>query len=333
MKLVFVFIVGLFVLFAAGLGEVMASESVGEVKQLLPELEIGVFEGRQGVAIIYGIREVEAEKGALVIVNGRNETFVKYHEIINKLNTAGFSVYTFDHRGQGFSGRMLADPHKGHVDSYDDYVADLNFFLENIVKRRPHDYCLLLSHSMGGTISLLHEMRHPGSFAGMVLSGPMLGFSTAPWPVFLVPPLLSLLDVLGLSQSYIIGGDSFKPEPFKDNPMTSDVENFTSNQQLMLNYSQIQLGSPTNAWVKQSLAAIKEIMAGAESLRLPLLILQAGDERVVNNRAQKRFCVRTGNCELTVIPEARHEILMESPELRKIAEKAILDFFARICNN
>ena len=345
--MVLFFITGLLVLLGTGLREIIASELVGEVKELVPEMEIGVFDGRQGVEIVYGIREVEAEKGAVIIVNGRNETFVKYREVINELTAAGFSVYTFDHRGQGFSGRQLADPHKGHVDSFDDYVADLHFFLEYIVKRRPHDSYLVLAHSMGSTISLLHELRYPGKFAGIVMTAPMLGFSTAPWPAFLVPPLLSLLEALGQSQRYIFGGGPFKPESFSDdNILTSDRENYNRNQRLMAKYPRVQLGSPTNAWVKQALVAmeeiwvshaqeaVEEVMAGAESLRSPLLILQAGADRVVDNQAQERFfCGRAGNCELQVIPEARHEILVENPELREMAVKAMLDFFERVCGD
>lgn len=312
----------------------MASEVVGEVEQLLPEMEIGVFEGCHGVEIVYGIREVEAEKGVVIIVNGRNETFAKYRAVINELSAAGFTVYSYDHRGQGFSGRQLADPHKGHVESFDDYVTDLHFFLKHIVSRRPHDSCLVLAHSMGGTITLLHELRYPGSFAGIVMTSPMLGFSTAPWPAFLVSPLLSLLDALGRSRSYIIGGGPFKPEPFTDdNTLTSDRESYTNNQQLMIDHPRIQLGSPTNAWVKQSLAAIEEILAGAENLRLPIMILQAGADRVVDNKAQDLFCRRAGNCELQVIPEARHEILMEKYELRKMAGKIMFKFFQQVCED
>ncbi len=325
----------------------MASESVGEVKELVPEMEIGVFDGLLGVEIIYGIREVDVEKGAVVIVNGRNETFVKYREVINELTTAGFSVYTFDHRGQGFSGRQLADPHKGHVDSFDDYVADLHFFLEHIVKRRSHDHCLVLAHSMGGTISLLYELRYPGKFASIVMSAPMLGFSTALWLTFLGPPLLSLLGALGQSQRYFPGGGPFKPESFRDdNILTSDRKNYDRNQRLMVEYPRVQLGSPTNAWVKQALVAmeeiwdshaqeaVEEVMVGAESLHSPLLILQAGADQVVDNLAQERFfCGRAGNCELQVIEEARHEILEERPELREMAVKAMLDFFERVCGD
>ena len=102
----------------------------------------------------------------------------------------------------------------------------------------------------------------------------------------------------------------------------------------MAEYPQGQLGSPTNAWVKQALVAIKKVMAGAQNLRPPLLILQAEADRVVDNQAQERFfCDRAGKCELQVIPEARHEILVESPELREMAVKAMLDFFERVCGD
>jgi len=346
-KWFFFLIMGFTVLLVTGLGESVASGSVVDVKELVPEMEVGIFAGCHGVEIVYGIREVEAAKGAVVILNGRNETFVKYRGLINELTGAGFSVYTFDHRGQGFSGRMLTDPQKGHVDSFDDYVDDLHFFMEHLVKRRSHKHYLLLTHSMGGTIGLLHELRYPGEFSGMAMTAPMLGLPTAPWPGFLVPSLLSLLEFMGLGQSYIIGGSPFRRESFSDdNVLTSDRENYEYNQQLMVDYPQLRLGAPTNAWVNQALVAIDKIRLNytrkvnksastkVGNLQTPLLILQAGADRVVDNPAQKRFAdSQAGNCEIMVIPGAQHEILMERPELRGMAVKTILDFFAQICDD
>ncbi len=327
--------VTLLVFFFAGIsGEVMASglDNVPVLKTLLPQMEIGSFSGVKNVEIVYGVQEHENEKGAVIIVNGRNETFVKYSDVIAKLSSQGFSVYTLDHRNQGFSGRQLADPHKGHVDTYDDYIADFDFFLKNIVNKKSHKVKLVLAHSMGGTISLLYEVRHPGSFSGMAMSAPMLGFSTAPWPFFLVPPLLSLYEVLGLERNYVVGGGKFKLEPYSpDNNLTSDEPHYTRNYQLMLDYPQTQLGAPTCAWVKKSLEAIKEIQDGAEKFKTSLLILQAGDDRVVNNCTEERFCCKVGkNCQLVVMPGSQHEILMEKPAIRKSAEKYIINFFNHI---
>lgn len=311
----------------------MASKSntVAVVGKLLPTMQISSFAGSKNVEIVYGVQEVENESGAVVIVNGRNETFVKYGDVIAELSSQGFSVYALDHRGQGFSGRQLADHDKGHVDTYDDYLDDFDYFLKNIVNAKPHKIKLVLAHSMGGTIALLYELRHPGSFSGMAMSAPMLGFSTAPWPFFLVPPLLSLYEVLGLERSYVVGGGKFKLEPYSpENKLTSDEVHFTQNYQLMLDCPQIQLGAPTCAWVKKSLEAIKEIINGAKKFNVPLLILQAGDDRVVNNCAEKQFCSKVGeNCQLVVMSGSQHEILMEKPEIRGLAEKHILDFFNR----
>ncbi|MBN2809781.1 MAG: alpha/beta fold hydrolase [Deltaproteobacteria bacterium] len=328
MKRVSAFAAGLLLLLIVVPVELKASP-VGEVQALLPEMVIAGFTGLQGVEIVYGSREIAAEKGAVVIVNGRNETFVKYRQVISSLWAAGYSVYTFDHRGQGFSGRMLADPCKGYVESFADYVADLHFFLEKIV-RRPPEHCLVLAHSMGGTIVLLHELRYPGSFTGIALAAPMLGFPTAPWPAFLVPPLLALLEGLGFAQSYIPGGGPFQPEPFNDNKLTSDRENYMRNQRILLDHPAARLGSPTNAWVGAALAAIREIMAGAPTLRTPLLVLQAGADRVVDNRATELFCQSVGICQRSVIAGSRHEILMESPQLRGAAAKEIFTFFTRV---
>ena len=62
---------------------------------------------------------------ALIIVNGRIESYLKYQDLANDFYQQGYSVYMYDHRGQGLSGRQLSNKHKGHVDSFSDYVDDL----------------------------------------------------------------------------------------------------------------------------------------------------------------------------------------------------------------
>jgi len=53
-----------------------------------------------------------SDKG-IVISNGRTESFIKYKEVVYDLWHAGYSVYVFDHRGQGFSGRILQPASEG----------------------------------------------------------------------------------------------------------------------------------------------------------------------------------------------------------------------------
>ncbi|MDR8258611.1 alpha/beta fold hydrolase, partial [Acinetobacter baumannii] len=61
----------------------------------------------------------------VLICPGRIESYVKYAEVAYDLFHCGFDVMIIDHRGQGRSGRLLSDTHRGHVVNFSDYVDDL----------------------------------------------------------------------------------------------------------------------------------------------------------------------------------------------------------------
>ena len=73
----------------------------------------------------FEIKPPAEEVGAIVISNGRTESMAGYPELIWDLHQQGYSVYILDHRGQGFSTRLLPDPQKSYVEKFEDYVDDL----------------------------------------------------------------------------------------------------------------------------------------------------------------------------------------------------------------
>ena len=74
-----------------------------------------------------------AHDRVIVVCPGRIESYVKYAELAYDLFHSGFDVLIIDHRGQGRSGRMLSDPHRGHVANFSDYVDDLAAFWQQEV--------------------------------------------------------------------------------------------------------------------------------------------------------------------------------------------------------
>ena len=56
----------------------------------------------------------------------------------------------------------------------------------------------------------------------------------------------------------------------------------------------------------------------AEKITAPILIISAGDDKVVSIKAQKRICSSLSNCRSTEITGARHEILMEIDAIRSV---------------
>lgn len=109
------------------------------------------FSGKDGVKIQWISVTNPINTRCIVIVNGRNESFWKYQEIFFEFSRQGYDVYAYDHRGQGASGRLTADPELGHVNSFDDYVDDLQEFVTKVVeKEKDYQHRFLLAHSMGG---------------------------------------------------------------------------------------------------------------------------------------------------------------------------------------
>ncbi|MGO8654096.1 alpha/beta fold hydrolase, partial [Rhizobium ruizarguesonis] len=78
-----------------------------------------------------------------MISSGYGESFFKYREIVYDLWQEGYQVYILDHRGQGFSERLIRpnkaqelDPRAvkrvhdlGYVENFDDFVDDLKTFV------------------------------------------------------------------------------------------------------------------------------------------------------------------------------------------------------------
>ena len=93
-------------------------------------------------------------KGTVCVFHGRCEFIEKYFETVRELHARGFAVATFDWRGQGMSDRALADTHKGHVWSFDEYATDLGAFMQEIVLPDCPPPFFALGHSMGASILL-----------------------------------------------------------------------------------------------------------------------------------------------------------------------------------
>jgi lysophospholipase len=100
-------------------------------------------------------------KGSLVISPGRGEASIFYYETAIDFIKLGYSpVYVVDHRGQGFSPRLLTDHSKGHIGSFEDYINDLDAMVQDVIINlneefgRKDEPLFYTSNSMGGAIGI-----------------------------------------------------------------------------------------------------------------------------------------------------------------------------------
>lgn len=259
-------------------------------------------------------------RGTVVILQGRNECIEKYYETIGDLSRRGLGVAIMDWRGQGGSDRLLRDREKGFVRSYDDYVADLDQFFEDVILPDCVGPFYVLAHSMGGLIALLAAPGLVNRVRRMVVSTPLLAFERLPLSMSSLYAVSRLLCRVGLGSRYLGGGPRAQNATlFAGNTLTSDYARFTRNSAIYLRHPELALGGPTAAWIRASCAAAATVMDIDHRARIqvPTLIFAAGADEVVSNRAIEAFgsSLKTGS--VLTIDGARHELLQEADFFRE----------------
>lgn len=264
--------------------------------------------------------ENKVKQGTVVLLGGRTEFMEKYEEVIGELNHRGFDVFSFDWRGQGLSSRMLAERHKGFIDSYEDYIKDLDLFIKSIVKPKAISPLIILAHSMGGHIALRFIHDYPGTIDKAVLVSPMIDIVTFPFPGWFLRYLSLFMVKAGLQHAYALGSRDFvlSKEKFTGNRLTSDPERFMDDKNAISKNPDLALGGVTYGWLAATFKSIKILSTPgyAEKINIPVLIVGAGSDRIVSIRAQKTTCASIRGGKFTVIGDARHEILKEVDSIR-----------------
>jgi lysophospholipase len=287
----------------------------------------GQLDGIAGCTLRYRVLG-DAGRDAVVVVPGRTEPAAKYLELEADLYAQGYTVYTLDHRGQGASDRLLADPEKGYVEFFSDYVDDLDRFVENVVLRDAPPHVFVLAHSMGGAVAVLYADAHGERISAMALSAPMLeinpgGFGSAG------------AATLGFTDCSVSDGTSYVPgagpfddtETFATNDVTHSEARWTLAHDLLDAEPQLRVGGATYRWVCESLRAAAKGAGDGHRSNVPTVLFQDGEDTLVLPDAQNGYCDDAARCQITQFGGAHHEILQESDAVRNEALSEAVKLF------
>ena len=263
-------------------------------------------------------------RGSIVLSGGRTEPIEKYYEFIGECLERGFVVLAHDWRGQGLSARELPDRMKGHARGYKTFLADLQILLGAFEARLPRPW-VAVGHSMGGCLTLLAMAHGERRFAGAILSAPMLGVNTGKVRPAQARLAARLSGLLGRAHRYLPGQSARPAEEFETTVLTHDRARFARTQGLIAAEPQLALGAPTWGWLDFALRACA-YLARPDRLReitAPVVIVQAEDDKLVDNTAQAAAARCLPQGKLIRIPGAYHEILMETDPMRNIFMRAL----------
>jgi lysophospholipase len=217
------------------------------------------------------------------------------------------------------SARMLSNPQKGYVRSFSQYQIDLETFVNEVVLPDCPPPVFALAHSMGATVLL--RAAHAGYrwFERMVLLAPMIALpgmrrSSA------TRMLVRSMRLMGLGGVYVPGGDAavMQQRPFPGNLLTSDPVRYARNVAVVEAEPSLAIGWPTVAWADAAFRVMAEVSEPgyAARIRQPLLIIAAGQDRIVSTPAIDEFTARLRAGSHLIVPGARHEMLMEADRFR-----------------
>ena len=263
--------------------QIATSEYIAQIDNFYNLGSDGFFNGEKGISIYYKYflqNSMDNEKGAIVISNGRRESVIKYKELIYDLYRDGYSVYILDHRGQGFSDRInKTDKQMGHIDDFEYYVSDLKKYYGRFVKINGHKKIFLLAHSMGATIGTRYIEKFPQDFDAAAFSSPMFGLR------FPTCELIRLL--VGDEPRYVFGKKNYDNEEksFSSNNLTHSKIRYEAMMNMYENNPSTKIGGPSYQWVYQSCITFKKIFKELQNIEIPIILLQAGEDKVVTANA------------------------------------------------
>ena len=275
-------------------------------------------------------------KPIIVILPGLSEFIEKYAIMVAPLIAAGHDAIVLDWPSQGLSGRFLKDRTIIHSDRFDDHLNALMAVLEaaGITSGRPHKRRLILfGHSMGGHLAFRAAALLRPRVEAMIVSAPMmLPPLTPPW---LIRAKLWALMRCGYARKSVSGkSDHSHRYVFDaDNYLTRDEEGYHLLTRLWEDNMDLKTYDLTYGWLAAAYRSCVSTTAKASWLKrfdVPVLAHIGSDERLVSADYQKWALSLLPHGEVMTYEGARHELMLELPEVRQAFWQSTLAFIDRV---
>lgn len=239
--------------------------------------------------------------GALVSVHGFAAHCGLYRHVGAALAAHGIAVTQFDCRGHGRS-----DGRRGYVRRFDDYLSDLEVVMaraRTVAGLSAQQPLALMGHSHGATVALDYVLSGRGKPDRLVLATPYLALKMR------VPGYKRLLArLVGQVWPTLTMGNEIRPQDVSRNPAV--IENFDKDPLVH------RVATPR--WYLEVLAAQARIIAAADRLHVPTLLLVVGQDRIVSTETALTFA-RAAGPRVTVrqYDTLFHELFLE-PEREQV---------------
>jgi len=232
--------------------------------------------------------------GSIVFVHGFDAHCGLYRALGATLAAQGYAATLYDGRGHGRStGR------RGHIARFEQYGTDLAAVAARARALQPTGPTIVMGHSQGGTVVVDAVIRDAISPTPdrVVLAAPWLGLALpVPWWKRAASPLFARLwPTLSMN-------NGLQPADISRNP---ELARIRAEDPLIHHVASAR-------WFEEVLRTQARIRAGVAPLRIPTLILVAGQDRIVSSDATLAFAQAAGPAvAVRRYEDAYHDLFIE----------------------
>lgn len=268
-------------------------------------------------------------RGRVLVLPGFTEFIEKHDDQIKRFNAMGLDALCLDWPSQGLSQRLSPGfPKLVHCDGFHQHLAALKTVMAETGFDGDDLPLLVFGHSMGGHLALRIAREMP-TIKGVMLSAPMMLPPLRPARVIYF--LLKIVCWLGLSKRPVFfrQDDLMKREFNPRNVLTRDPDGYQLQHDWFQKNPKLKVTGPSFGWAKAAYQSCFEVTANPSVLKQidsPVDVHLAGDERVVNHYASARFAPYLPKAVIHLYPKARHELMLETPDVRALVWQRLEDF-------
>ena len=282
-----------------------------------PKIEL--IKSNDGFLLKTAIFEPEAANppaGVIQVSHGFGEHIGMYYELAEFFTSNGYVCVIHDLRGHG---EMPGLPERkrqkrlGIVRNYDCLLDDIGCVRFEIAKKYPALPVVLYGHSMGGNIALNYLLkRSEKEYAKVILESPWVKlYKQRPKPLFMAAKLLGILSkniaANGKLNVHILTRDK------------ASAEMITADKYFHVRMSYRLFCQGTDA--------AEYILRYAAELKIPILFLSGGKDKIVCIKTAREFIKKAGdNVTYYEDPEGYHMLRYDAEPTKTEVLRRVLEF-------
>jgi acylglycerol lipase len=241
-------------------------------------------------------------RAAIIFLHGIASHAGWFGETAADLNSQGVAVYGPDRRGSGRSGGP-----RGHLERYGRALDDVEEMVRLVSSELRATPIFLAGSSWAAKLAVVYAAERPGSLSGLLLLG---------------PGLLPRVSLSPTRQFFVVVGHLVAPTARLPIPLTPEL--YTANRPYVdfIREDRLRLLEATTRFFWETARLDRRRGRASARLKLPLLVLQGQDDKMMDVARTRRWCSRLDVEDKTYVayPGAGHTLDFEPDRGRYLAD-------------